>query len=51
MLKRVIAFVKEYKILRGMLSYATLWPVGHLIQQTIVDKKTFTTYDWKKCLR
>ncbi|XP_037026586.1 mpv17-like protein [Bradysia coprophila] len=51
MLKRLIAFTNEHKILRGMASYAILWPVGNLIQQTVVEKKNFNTYDWKKCLR
>lgn len=34
-----------------MLSYAILWPVGSLIEQRLIEKKTFETYDWKKCLR
>lgn len=51
MLKRLIAFTNDYKIIRGMISYSVLWPVGNLIQQTLVEKKNFSTYDWKKCLR
>lgn len=51
MFKHVAHVFREYKILRGMVSYAVLWPVGSLIEQTLVEKKNFQTYDWKKCLR
>lgn len=44
-------FLNEYKVVRGMLSYAILWPMGCLIEQTLVEKKSWQTYDWKKCLR
>ncbi|KAJ6640151.1 Mpv17-like protein 2 [Pseudolycoriella hygida] len=51
MLKRLITFTNDYKIVRGMISYSILWPVGNLMQQTFVENKNFRTYDWKKCLR
>lgn len=41
----------RYKIIRGVIAYAVLWPFGCLLQQTIIEKKTFSEYDWKKCLR
>lgn len=34
-----------------MISYGTLWPCGCLIEQTLIEKKTFRNYDWMKCLR
>ncbi|XP_031619863.1 protein sym1 isoform X2 [Contarinia nasturtii] len=51
MFKKVTHVFNEYKILRGMLSYAVLWPVGSLMEQTLVEKRNWQTYDWKKCLR
>lgn len=41
----------RYKIIRGVIAYAILWPIGCLLQQTIVEKKSFKDYDWAKCLR
>lgn len=51
MYQRLVHLTNKYKILRGMISYAILWPVGNLIEQRLVEKKTFETFDWKKCLR
>lgn len=51
MWKRVLAFTNDYKIVRGMLSYSVLWPVGSLLQQTFIEKKNYKTYDWMKCAR
>lgn len=51
MFKKVVHIFTEYKIIRGMLSYAVLWPVGSLIEQTMVEKRNWQTYDWKKCVR
>lgn len=51
MFKKVVHIFTEHKILRGMISYAVLWPVGSLIEQTLVEKRNLQTYDWKKCLR
>lgn len=41
---------KKYPIVRGMVSYAIVWPVGNLAQQSIAGKR-WDTYDWGKCLR
>lgn len=51
LLKAFIDFTNRYKIVRGMISYGLLWPCGSLIEQTLVEKRTFQTYDWMKCLR
>lgn len=34
-----------------MVSYSILWPIGNILEQTFVEKKTFDTYDWKKVMR
>lgn len=41
----------KYKIIRGVIAYAILWPIGCLMQQTLIEKKTFKDYDWHKCIR
>ncbi|XP_063706759.1 mpv17-like protein [Culicoides brevitarsis] len=41
----------RFKVVRGALAYAILWPFGCLLQQTILEKRTFKDYDWHKCLR
>lgn len=51
MFGRLKALTNEYKILRGMLSYGTLWPVGNILEQTLVEDRRFGTYDWRKCIR
>ncbi|XP_037947500.1 mpv17-like protein [Teleopsis dalmanni] len=51
MIRNFINFTHKYKIVRGMISYGLLWPCGCLIEQTIIEKRTFRNYDWKKCLR
>lgn len=51
MFRAAIQILNEHKVLRGMLSYATLWPMGSLIEQTLVEKRNWKTYDWKKCLK
>lgn len=51
MFRNFVNFTNKYKIIRGMISYGTLWPCGSLIEQTLIEKKTFQTYDWMKCLR
>lgn len=45
---KVVAFSKKYPLSRGMLSYALIWPVSSLCQQTIAGKKE---YDFKQALR
>jgi len=51
MIRNFVNFTNKYKIIRGMISYGTLWPCGSLIEQTMIEKKTFRTYDWMKCVR
>jgi len=51
MFRSLVNITSKYKVLRGMISYGTLWPCGSLIEQTMIEKKTFRTYDWMKCLR
>jgi len=51
MFRNFVNLTNKYKVLRGMLSYGTLWPCGCLIEQTMVEKRTFRNYDWMKCLR
>lgn len=43
-------FTNEYKILRGMISYSALWPLGCILQQTFEGKR-WKDYDWQRCLR
>ncbi|KAI8129586.1 hypothetical protein FF38_10647 [Lucilia cuprina] len=49
--KRFVEFSNKYKIIRGMISYGLLYPCGSLAEQTLIEKKTFKTYDWKKCAK
>ncbi|KAL9888721.1 pasang lhamu isoform 1-T7 [Glossina fuscipes fuscipes] len=51
MLIKFANFTNRYKVIRGMISYGLLWPTGCLFEQTFVEKRTFQTYDWDKCLR
>ena len=51
MVKRFIEFTHKYKIVRGMISYGLLWPCGSLVEQTLIEKRTFKTYDWRKCFK
>ncbi|XP_073824036.1 pasang lhamu isoform X1 [Musca autumnalis] len=51
MLRKFSEFTHKYKILRGMIAYGLLWPCGSLAEQTLIEKRTFRTYDWKKCLK
>lgn len=46
----IVEVTNEYKILRGMISYSALWPLGCLLQQTFEGKR-WNNYDWKRCLR
>ncbi|XP_022918208.1 mpv17-like protein [Onthophagus taurus] len=47
---RFRAFTKRHPIVRGILSYGTIWPTSCIIQQTIAGK-TWDNYDWKQALR
>ncbi|XP_017471160.1 PREDICTED: mpv17-like protein 2 isoform X2 [Rhagoletis zephyria] len=51
MFRQFIEFTNRYKIIRGMLSYGMLWPCGCLIEQTLIEKRTFRNFDWMKCLK
>lgn len=48
--KYIVNVTNEYKILRGMISYSALWPLGCILQQTF-EGRTWQNYDWKRCLR
>lgn len=49
-LSRFSAFTHKHPVVRGMLSYAIIWPTSCIIQQTIADK-TWKNYDWMQALR
>ncbi|XP_065354440.1 protein Mpv17 [Calliphora vicina] len=51
LMKRFIEFSHKYKIIRGMISYGLLYPCGSLAEQTLIEKRNFKTYDYKKCLK
>ncbi|XP_055914194.1 mpv17-like protein [Eupeodes corollae] len=40
----------RHPIIKGMVSYAILWPCGSAIQQ-VIEGKTLETFDWKRCFR
>uniref|UniRef100_A0A1B6GFQ9 Mpv17-like protein n=1 Tax=Cuerna arida TaxID=1464854 RepID=A0A1B6GFQ9_9HEMI len=45
---KVVQFSKKYPLSRGMASYALIWPLGSLAQQTIFGE---TEYDYAKVAR
>ncbi|KAJ8967520.1 hypothetical protein NQ314_002835 [Rhamnusium bicolor] len=47
---RFLAFTNRHPIIRGMISYGTIWPTSCIIQQTIAGK-TWENYDWMQALR
>lgn len=47
---KCVSFTRRYPIVRGMLSYAAIWPTSCIIQQTIAGK-TWENYDWVQALR
>lgn len=49
-LSRFSSFTHRHPIIRGMLSYAIIWPTSCIIQQTIAGK-TWENYDWKQAMR
>ncbi|XP_055919335.1 mpv17-like protein isoform X2 [Eupeodes corollae] len=51
MFHQIRTLSNKWKIIRGMISYGIIWPCASLIEQTLVEKKTFKNYDWMKCLR
>lgn len=49
-LSRMAAFTNRHPIVRGMISYGTIWPTSNLIQQTVAGN-TWENYDWKQVAR
>lgn len=49
-LSRFAAFTNRHPVVRGMISYATIWPTSCIIQQTIAGK-SIDNYDWMQALR
>lgn len=49
-LTRFAAFTKRHPVIRGMLSYATIWPTSCIIQQTMAGKR-WDNYDWAQVMR
>lgn len=47
---RFLSYTKTRPVVRGILSYATIWPTSCIIQQTIAGK-TWENYDWTQALR
>lgn len=41
--------LKEYPIIRGMISYSILYPIGSIIEQTFIEDKNIKTYNYVKC--
>ncbi|KAG5671233.1 hypothetical protein PVAND_001442 [Polypedilum vanderplanki] len=50
LLNTALKFLRKHRIVRGMLSYSILWPVGCMLQQTF-EGKSISEYDWKRILR
>lgn len=49
-LSRFVAFTNRHPVVRGMISYATIWPTSCILQQTIAGKNV-ENYDWIQALR
>ncbi|XP_018335545.1 mpv17-like protein [Agrilus planipennis] len=47
---KFFAFFRKYPIVRGMASYATLWPISCVIQQKIAGR-SWDNLDWNQVLR
>lgn len=47
---RFMAFTNRHPIIRGMISYGTIWPTSCIIQQTIAGKN-WENYDLMQALR
>lgn len=48
--RRFAAFTRKQPVVRGMLSYASIWPTSCIIQQVIAGK-TVEEYDWVQAIR
>uniref|UniRef100_A0A1B6KRL9 Mpv17-like protein n=1 Tax=Graphocephala atropunctata TaxID=36148 RepID=A0A1B6KRL9_9HEMI len=44
---QIVKFSKKYPVSRGMTSYAIIWPLGSLVQQTMLEEE----YDYAKVAR
>lgn len=51
MYHRLKALTVTYPILRGMISYSVVWPIGNLMEQSLMEKRNIRTYDYGKCMR
>uniref|UniRef100_T1H465 Uncharacterized protein n=1 Tax=Megaselia scalaris TaxID=36166 RepID=T1H465_MEGSC len=51
MFRQISQFSEKYRILRGMASYALLWPCASICEQTLCEGRTYKNYDWKKCAK
>lgn len=49
-LSRFVALTRRHPVVRGMISYAVIWPTSSIIQQTLAGK-TWRDYDWERALR
>ncbi|KAK4875396.1 hypothetical protein RN001_011818 [Aquatica leii] len=49
-LSRIALFSRRHPIVRGMVSYAIIWPSSCLIQQTVAGK-SWNNYDWGQITR
>lgn len=47
---KFLAFTRRHPIVRGMISYATIWPTSCIIQQTMAGKR-WDNYEWMQALR
>lgn len=47
---RFAAFTRRHPVVRGMISYAVIWPTSSIVQQTL-SGKTWRDYDWERALR
>ncbi|XP_055371416.1 mpv17-like protein [Condylostylus longicornis] len=41
----------KHPLIKGMLSYGTLWPTACFIQQTAIEGKKIENVDWIRCLK
>ncbi|XP_055711217.1 mpv17-like protein [Phlebotomus papatasi] len=49
-LRKLKLVTSQYPILRGMIAYSIIWPMGSLVQQTIAGRR-WDTFDYRRCLR
>lgn len=40
-LSKILAFSKKYPVTRGIASYAVIWPIGSLVQQTLAGEEKY----------